>query len=42
MHGYPMDKGNIFGMVSFLAKKYNLLLFDFRAMGKSEGFFTTG
>jgi fermentation-respiration switch protein FrsA (DUF1100 family) len=36
-HGYPMDKGNIFGVTDFLAKDYNLLYFDFRAMGKSQG-----
>ncbi|PIS47685.1 MAG: hypothetical protein COT17_02160 [Elusimicrobia bacterium CG08_land_8_20_14_0_20_51_18] len=41
LHGYPMDKGNILGMVSFLAADFNLLLFDFRAMGESGGFFST-
>ncbi len=41
-HGYPMDKGNILGMISFLADDFNLLLFDFRAMGGSKGFFSTG
>ena len=41
-HGYPMDKGNVYGMTSFLAKGFNLLLFDFRAMGESDGFFSTG
>ena len=41
-HGYPMDKGNVYGMASFLAKDFNLLLFDFRAMGRSGGFFSTG
>jgi pimeloyl-ACP methyl ester carboxylesterase len=41
-HGYPMDKGNILGMVSFLTRDFNLLLFDFRAMGGSKGFFSTG
>ena len=41
-HGYPMDKGNVLGFTSFLAKDFNLLLFDFRAMGKSGGFFSTG
>jgi uncharacterized protein len=41
-HGYPMDKGNIYHLTTFLAKKYNLLYFDFRGMGKSEGFFTSG
>lgn len=41
-HGYPADKGNIYGMTYFLAKDFNLLLFDFRAMGESGGFFSTG
>ncbi|MCX5784646.1 MAG: hypothetical protein NTX59_03060 [Elusimicrobia bacterium] len=41
-HGYPMDKGNVLSFTSFLAKDFNLLLFDFRAMGKSGGFFSTG
>lgn len=41
-HGYPMDKGNIFPMTRFLSKKYNLLYFDFRGMGKSGGFLTSG
>ena len=41
-HGYPMDKGNVLGFTSFLSKDFNLLLFDFRAMGKSGGFFSTG
>jgi uncharacterized protein len=41
-HGYPMDKGNILGMISFLARDFNVLLFDFRAMGGSKGFFSTG
>jgi len=40
-HGYPMDKGDIFGVTEFLAKGYNLLYFDFRAMGKSEGYVST-
>lgn len=40
-HGYPADKGNVLGIAAFLAPHYNLLLFDFRAMGKSQGRFTT-
>ena len=36
-HGYPMDKGDVFTVAEFLARDYNLLLFDFRAMGKSTG-----
>ncbi len=40
-HGYPFDKGNILPSSLFLHKKYNLFLFDFRAMGESEGRYTT-
>jgi uncharacterized protein len=40
-HGYPMDKGDVFGVTEFLAKEYNLLYFDFRAMGKSQGIVST-
>ncbi len=41
LHGYPADKGDILPLMSFLHKKYNLLLFDFRYLGKSEGKYTT-
>lgn len=41
-HGYPADKGNLLGITEFLAPYYNLLLFDFRALGKSGGRFSTG
>ncbi|HWP60937.1 MAG TPA: alpha/beta fold hydrolase [Candidatus Acidoferrales bacterium] len=37
LHGYPADKGNILPVVAFLSEKYNLLLFDFRYLGESEG-----
>jgi fermentation-respiration switch protein FrsA (DUF1100 family) len=40
-HGYPFDKGNILPSSLFLHKEYNLFLFDFRAMGESEGRYTT-
>ena len=40
-HGYPFDKNNILQAVYFLAEKFNLLLFDFRYFGESEGKFTT-
>ena len=40
-HGYPFDKGNVLGFAPFLHKNYNLLFFDFRAMGQSEGKYTT-
>ncbi|MDO8803277.1 MAG: prolyl oligopeptidase family serine peptidase [Elusimicrobiota bacterium] len=41
-HGYPMDKGDVLGMTSFLAVDFSLLYFDFRATGRSGGFFSTG
>lgn len=41
-HGYPMDKGDVLGLTVFLAKDFNLLYFDFRATGRSGGFFSTG
>jgi len=41
-HGYPFDKANILQATHFLADNYNLLLFDFRYFGESEGRYTTG
>ena len=41
-HGYPMDKGDVLGSTVFLAREFNLLYFDFRALGKSGGFFSSG
>jgi uncharacterized protein len=41
LHGYPADKGNILPVVAFLSEKYNLLLFDFRYLGQSEGPYST-
>ncbi len=41
LHGYPADKGDILPALSFLSKKYNLLLFDFRYLGKSGGRYST-
>jgi pimeloyl-ACP methyl ester carboxylesterase len=40
-HGYPADKGDVLTLATFLHDKFNLLLFDFRAMGKSGGKITT-
>jgi dipeptidyl aminopeptidase/acylaminoacyl peptidase len=40
-HGYPFDKGNVLSFATFLHNDYNLLFFDFRAMGESEGKYTT-
>lgn len=41
-HGYPFDKANILQATHFLSEKYNLLLFDFRYFGESEGRYSTG
>lgn len=41
LHGYPADKGDILPAMSFLNKTYNLLLFDFRYLGQSDGNYST-
>lgn len=41
LHGYPADKGDILPALSFLNKKYNLFLFDFRYLGQSGGTYST-
>lgn len=41
LHGYPADKGDILASRLFLHEKYNLLFFDFRYFGKSEGSYST-
>lgn len=41
LHGYPADKGNILPSTIFLHKSYNLLYFDFRYLGGSEGYYST-
>jgi len=41
LHGYPADKGNILPGLSFLSEKFNLLLFDFRYLGTSDGKYST-
>lgn len=41
LHGYPADKGDILSALSFLNKKYNLLFFDFRYLGESQGKYST-
>ena len=41
LHGYPADKGDILPSHKFLAKHYNLLLFDFRYLGASQGKYST-
>lgn len=40
-HGYPADKGNVLSFANFLHDNFNLLFFDFRAMGRSGGKITT-
>jgi dipeptidyl aminopeptidase/acylaminoacyl peptidase len=41
LHGYPADKGNILPPLAFLHDDFNLLLFDFRYLGESEGGYST-
>jgi uncharacterized protein len=41
LHGYPADKGNILPALAFLHEDFNLLLFDFRYLGASEGSYST-
>jgi fermentation-respiration switch protein FrsA (DUF1100 family) len=41
LHGYPADKGNILPALAFLHDDFNLLLFDFRYLGESEGSYST-
>jgi len=40
-HGYPFDKANVLGFAEFLHPHFNLLFFDFRYFGESEGKYTT-
>ncbi len=41
LHGYPADKGNLLYPVQYLVENFNVLLFDFRYMGESEGSYST-
>jgi fermentation-respiration switch protein FrsA (DUF1100 family) len=41
LHGYPADKGDILPALVFLHKDFNLLLFDFRYLGQSDGSYST-
>jgi dipeptidyl aminopeptidase/acylaminoacyl peptidase len=41
LHGYPADKGDILPVLAFLHDDFNLLLFDFRYLGESEGNYST-
>ena len=40
-HGYPFDKANILRHALFLHPRFDLLLFDFRYFGESDGAYTT-
>ncbi|MBM3232352.1 alpha/beta hydrolase [Candidatus Pacearchaeota archaeon] len=40
-HGYPFNKGNILPVAKFLYPDYNLLFYDHRYFGESEGKITT-
>ena len=40
-HGYPFSKSDVLVFAPFLHKHYNLLFFDFRYFGESEGSYTT-
>ncbi len=41
LHGYPADKGDILPALAFLHEDFNLLLFDFRYLGESEGSYSS-
>lgn len=41
LHGYPADKSDILPINLSLHDHYNLLFFDFRYFGKSEGWYST-
>jgi uncharacterized protein len=41
LHGYPADKGDILPALAFLHGDFNLLLFDFRYLGQSDGSYST-
>lgn len=40
-HGYPFDKGNVLPHSLFLLDRFNLLLFDHRSFGDSQGTIST-
>ena len=41
LHGYPADKGDVLPALVFLHEDFNLLLFDFRYLGESEGSYSS-
>ena len=42
MHGYPADKGDMLSVITLLADDFNVLAFDFRGLGESDGQTTLG
>ncbi|MFQ5620341.1 MAG: hypothetical protein ACE5FT_00690 [Candidatus Nanoarchaeia archaeon] len=40
-HGYPFEKSNILPSSLFLYPQYNILLYDHRYFGESDGFYST-
>jgi len=41
LHGYPANKTDVLSPLAFLAKRYDLLFFDFRYLGTSGGSYTS-
>jgi len=41
LHGYPAEKGDLLWMAYPYHQTYNVLLFDFRALGESKGWIST-
>ncbi len=41
LHGYPAERRNMLPEANYLSQKFNVLMFDFRALGESEGRFST-
>ena len=42
MHGYPAESGDMLQEAAFLAQDFNIFMFDFRGLGRSEGYTTLG
>lgn len=40
-HGYPANRLEVLNRAEFFYQKYNLLLFDFRGLGESGGFYSS-
>ncbi len=41
MHGFPADKGDMLPEAGYLARNFNVFMFDYRSLGESEGKFST-